>query len=282
MNTRRKKYIFVFIITLGIFVTVFLLVNFFNTGKRQNIADLQQTITIDLIANETQFDLLKNAPCKAIEGGSVLSQQMNELGNKLAYAEETQGVDNDDVLELKKYYSLLEIKDYLLSQEVSKKCDVEIESMIYFYEQGCDDCVKQGFVLNELKRKYPWLRIYSFDKNLDFSIVETFVGLYDITEKSPVIIIDDETYFGFKTVEEIESYIPELILKKEKDERIVLGIEYILNQEEYLDRGENEIVFINESKGIYNYSLINDDIENEDLSIKLIFDTEKDSFSIIK
>lgn len=271
MEINKKKYIIIFAITSGLFASVFLLVNFLDSTKRESISDLQRTITVDLIANETQFDLLKNAPCKAIEGESVLSRQMSELGRKLVYAEKTQGVDNKEVLELKKYYSLLEVKDYLLSQEVAQKCDIQIESIIYFYENNCEDCDKQGYVLTELKRLYPWLRIYSFDRGLDFSIVKTFANLYDLSEKAPIIIIDGEKYAGFKTVEEIEGYIPALALKKEQEELIEQGIDFINQIPIYRDR--SSIVFkeqVNSNIYIYIISFRDADhvIQKGELSLK--------------
>jgi len=230
MNKEKKKYIIVFIITVGIFLGVFALVEFLDSKKRESISSLQRSITMDLIASETQFELLKNTPCKAI-GGSILSRQLGDLGEKLSYAEETQGIKKEEIIELKKYYSLLQVKDYLLSEEVAQKCNIDIASIIYFYEQDCPNCIKQGYVLNELKRKYPWLRIYSFDLNLDFSILETFSGLYEITEDAPIIIIGDKKYSGFKSVEEVEAYIPDITFKKEL-EKIKLASKVFLEQDE--------------------------------------------------
>ncbi len=258
----RKKYITIFFITLGIFVSVFLVVSFINKSKNENISDLQRRITIDLIANETQFDLLKNAPCKAIEGNSILSRQMNELGKKLIHAEEVQGIDNKQVLELKKYYSLLEVKDYLLSQEVAKKCDIQIESIIYFYDRDCGDCEKQGYVLTELKRKYPWLRIYSFDKDLDFSIVKTFAGLYAIHEKNPpILIIGEDVYSGFKKVEEIEELIPALHEKKIQEQAKEEAISFIRKDERF-QRGDIRFVSLDGDRVILSFTT--DDGGNEE------------------
>ena len=274
MNKSRKKYIIVFIITISIFIAVFSLVDFLDAKKRQNISQLQDRITVDLIANETQFDLLKNAPCKAINE-AILSRQLGELGKNLAYAEETQGVRNQAVVDLKKYYSLLQVKDYLLSQEVSEKCDIQIESIIYFYEQECNDCIKQGYVLSELKKKYPWLRIYSFDRNLDFSIVETFAGLYDISETAPIIIINEKKYSGFKTVEEIEEYIPELIEKKIHEERVKGGEESI--QKKYPSA---DIVFVSHTDQEYSYRVFEENEQDvEYLDIDLTYDEAEDNFS---
>ncbi len=280
MNINKKKYIFIFVITVALFVSVFLIVSLFNREKRENISELQRKITVDLIANETQFDLLKNAPCKAIESDSLLSRQMGELGKKLAYAEETQGENNKDVIDLKKYYSLLEVKDYLLSQEVAKKCDIQIESIIYFYEHNCDDCGKQGLILTELKRRYPWLRIYSFDRNLDFSIVETFAGLYDLSEKAPIIIIGDKKYVGLKTISEIEKYIPELIIKKEREEIKGKALKFLTKNDQF-DKIDNfnYISFIGDEL-VYSYVTTDKDGNEKMEEVTLVYDSDNKEFSL--
>lgn len=243
MNKKRKKNTIVLLITIGIFVSVFSLVGILNARKQKNISNLQTKITLDLIANETQFDLLKNAPCKSIKG-SYVSKELEEIGNKLSYAEEAQGAETKNIVDLKKYYSLLQVKDYLLSQEIAKKCDIEIESIVYFYEKDCSECIKQGYVLTELKKKYPWLRIYSFDRLLDFSIVETFAGLYDLSEDAPIIIIDGKKYSGLKKVNEIEAFIPALQEKKKQQEAIAAARTYILEEKFGVDIDEAGLEFM--------------------------------------
>ena len=278
MDINRKKYISIFFITLGIFASVFWVVHLINKTKNENIADLQRKITVDLLANETQFDLLKNAPCKAIQGESVLSQQMAELGKKLAHTEEIQGKDNKNLFSLKKYYSLLEVKDYLLSQEVAKKCDMQIESIIYFYGRHCPDCEKQGYVLSELKRKYPWLRIYSFDKDLDFSIVKTFAGLYHLEDKKPpIIIIGDTSYSGFKTVQEIEDLIPALREKKKLEEIKEASEDFLKQNTNFKDK---DLHFVSYEDSIVSYSYFDDGQKKEVLK-KLRYDESTKEFSFL-
>lgn len=238
MNTDRKKYLMVLLITTGIFIVVFGLVNYLNNQKIANVDDLQRKITADLIATETQFDLLKTAPCASAKN-TILSQELGELGEKLDFAQNNQGIDNPDVLQLKKYYSLLQVKDYLLMQELSSKCDIDIDSILYFYSTDCSDCVKQGYVLTELKKRYPDLRIYSFDTDLDFSVIETFSSLYDFGDTYPALIIDDETIQGFISLQDLEDLFPGLIEQKEEMERQVDVVEFISSS---LDISSEEII----------------------------------------
>ena len=146
MNNDYKKYLIVLLITAGIFIAVFGLVSFINGKKLANIDDLQRKITADLIATETQFDLLKTAPCESLNN-TILSRELGELGEKLDFAQENQGADDPDVEQLKKYYSLLQVKDYLLTEELSSKCKVTVDSILYFYSSDCTECTKQGYIL---------------------------------------------------------------------------------------------------------------------------------------
>ena len=111
MNTDKKKYVIVLLITVGIFIVVFGLVNFLNNQKIAHVDDLQRKITVDLLATETQFELLKTAPCDLLNS-NVLSRELGDFGSKLDLAESNQGSSNPDVIQLKKYYSLLYLEFY--------------------------------------------------------------------------------------------------------------------------------------------------------------------------
>tara|TARA_B100001179_G_C18581104_1_gene399992 strand:+ start:829 stop:1662 length:834 start_codon:yes stop_codon:yes gene_type:complete len=219
MKSEKKKYLIVLLITTGIFVVVFGLVNMINANRLANIDDLQRQITADLIATETQFDLLKTAPCNSIEN-TILSKELNELGRKLDFTQDSQGADDPDVVQLKKYYSLLQVKDYLLMEEFAGKCGIDISSILYFYNGNCKDCARQALVLNEFKRQYPDVRIYSFDANLDFSVIETFISLYDFGQVYPTLIIKDEAYQGLQGLEKLNELFPELVEQKIQQEQV--------------------------------------------------------------
>ena len=224
-----RKYIFVFIITSVIFFTAFSISNYSNQKRIQNIQSIEDKIALDLLSSETQFNLLKELSCKVIDN-SVLSQELNSIAEKLAYAEENLGMTNPEVIRLKKYYSVLEVKDYLLMQQVDQKCKRKSAFVLYFYSnQGdCNDCKKEGYVLTDLREEYPDLRVYSFDYNLDFSIVKTLQAVFKLKNTLPAIVIGlpaasnaaqagDETHYGFKSREEIEKLMP--ILAKLKAAR---------------------------------------------------------------
>jgi hypothetical protein len=209
-----RKYIFTFVLTAAIFATAFFASSFFSEKRVENVKEIQDNIAIDILSSETQFDLLKEVSCSNVND-SMLSPQLSEIGDKLSKTESDRGTHDADVVYLKKYYTLLEVKDFLLSKQFVAKCGQTKKpvSIIYFYSNAgdCADCEKEGFVLTRLKEKYPDLRVYSFDYNLDLSAVDSMKRIYRITSSLPALVIQDKTYIGFKSVEDLEKLLPDTL-----------------------------------------------------------------------
>lgn len=206
-----KKYIFTFLVTAAIFATAFFASTYFSNRRVESIKQIQDNIAVDILSSETQYDLLKEVPCGNVSG-SMLSPELSALGDKLSHAENERGVSDDDIIYLKKYYSLLEVKDYILSKRLVEKCGSEKKPVfiIYFYSNtgDCQDCEKEGYVLTRLKEKYPDLRVYSFDYNLSLSAIDSMKTIYRI-KSLPALVIEDKTYTGFKPIEVLEPLLPD-------------------------------------------------------------------------
>ena len=118
-----------------------------------------------------------------------------------------------EISDLKKFYSLLQIKDYLLMKKISERCKMDSVFVLYFYttESNCAECTKQGYVLTALREKYPEFRVYSFDYALDLPAVKTLISIYDVEDtKLPAMVINGKLVTGFKSVEEVEKMLPAL------------------------------------------------------------------------
>ncbi|MCR4334484.1 MAG: hypothetical protein NUV47_02015 [Patescibacteria group bacterium] len=207
-----KKYILVFLITTIIFFTAFAISQTLNDRKINEIRATADKISIDILTLETQFELLQEtSSCEKIDG-SILTDELNSLADKLSYAESHNEIDSQEVSQLKKYYSLLEIKDFLLIKKFQDKCDIRPIIIVYFYsnKRNCDDCQRQGYVLTSLREQYPQLRVYTFDYDLDSSVIKTIISLYEIGNQLPAIMINDKVYNGFQSIEDIEKKLPSL------------------------------------------------------------------------
>src|SRR3989344_7237744 len=205
-----KKYLIVFFITAGLFVVASYVSNYFSDKKLVQLKDIQDKISIDILSSETQFSLLSDLSCKNVSG-SYLSGELNDLGQKLEWGQKNLG-NTSTVSYLKKYYSLLEIKDYLLMKKISVRCGVKSAFILYFYTtaENCTLCEDQSLVLSTLREKYPELRVYSFDFSTDLSAVRAMLNIYKIKDTVlPALVIDDDVLTGFSNIEKIESRIKE-------------------------------------------------------------------------
>lgn len=209
-----QKYLLAFIITAAIFGTAFYLTTRLDARRLADIRTTQEAISINILSTETQFELLGNLDCDAISANPILSEELNNLAGRLSVAEENLGQDDAEVIQIKKQYSLLEMKDYLLMKQISEKCPkVKPVSILYFYSnQGdCQDCARQGEVLTYLRQNYPTLRVYSFDYNLELGALRTLITLAGIDgARLPAIVVNDKKpAYGFRSLDDMEKLIPD-------------------------------------------------------------------------
>ena len=208
-----QKYILAFAITAAIFATAFYITARLDAQRVAEIRAAEQSVATDILSSETQFELLGSLDCQTISQNPILSSELNSLASRLSFTEEALGAHNPEVINLKSQYSLLEIKDYLLMEQVSKKCGLKPVFVLYFYSNAgdCSDCGSAGNVLTYLRDQYPGLRVYSFDYNLNLSALTTLASLRHVEQKFPAFIINDRApVYGLKTFDEMQKLIPEL------------------------------------------------------------------------
>ena len=208
-----KKYILAFLITVAIFGTAFYIASRIDDQRVAEIRAAEDSVSVDILSSETQYELLNNLDCKTIAENPILSSELNSLASRLSVAEDNLGATNAEVIQLKQRYSLLEIKDYLLMQQVSKKCNLKPVFILYFYSNAgdCPNCSREGDVLTYLRQQYPGLRVYSFDYNLDLSALRTLISLQKLKGPLPAVLINNrEPVYGFKTLDQMQALIPEL------------------------------------------------------------------------
>jgi hypothetical protein len=206
-----KKYLFAFLITAVIFGTAIFVSNYFSQKRLATIQDIEDQISLDILSSETQSALLQETSCSNA-ATSTLTGELGDLSDKLSAAESQNGPDNSDVIQLKKQYSLLEIKDYLLMKSVTAKCGNHPTFILYFYSNAgdCPDCEKMGYVLTALHNEFPDLRIYSFDYNLDLESIRTIRSIYNLNSTLPALVVNGDPYYGYEPLEDLIKHIPAL------------------------------------------------------------------------
>ena len=193
-------------ITLALAGTVAYAVNYLNRARIAELSTIEDQIAIDTLSLDTQFTLLEAAPCDSTASSTVLAG----LGERLVYTENQLGSDNAQVVRLKKQYSLLEIRDYLITKELATACGTKPVTVLYFYSNAgdCGDCDKAGYALSYLHDTYPALRVYSFDYNLDLGALKTLIAVKNVKHTLPAFVINGKNYYGFTSLADLEKQFP--------------------------------------------------------------------------
>jgi hypothetical protein len=201
------KYFVVLLLTAGIFTISWYVSVYFNQRRIVEIRDVQQKVATDILSAETDFSLLQELSCDAINE-STTSEELASLASRISFTE--QSVQGDQIDVLKKQYTLLQVKDYLLKKRISERCKTPLSTVLYFYgtDKKCDDCTKQGYVLDAIRTERPDVRVYSFDYNLDLSTIKALRSVYNIGETLPALVINGKTYSGYQSLEQLRAILP--------------------------------------------------------------------------
>lgn len=211
MNSIGRNALIALSITVVLFATVLGAVKYLNDARIGELNAIENKIATDILSLETQFDLLAEASCVDISEGLVLSTELNDLTDRLSYTEERLGSENEEVLKLKRQYTLLQIKDYLLMKRLAKECkNFKPVFVLYFYSNAgdCKDCSEAGYALSYLRATYPRLRVYSFDYNLDLGALKTLNAVLGIKPPLPAYVVNGKNVSGLASLNDLKAELP--------------------------------------------------------------------------
>ncbi len=217
MSILTRNIIISLVITVVLIGTVVYAINYLNQQRVAQLNTIEDQLSTDTLSVETQYALLENAPCSDFTNGSstedtLLSQEVSSLGDKLSYTESKLGSTDPQVLQLKDQYTLLEIRDYLLTEQLSKTCNLKPTIVLYFYSNNtgsCNtECDQASADLQYLRQTYPSIRVYSFDYNLDLAALKTLETVEKVRPTFPAFVINNKQYYGYTSLSDFEKDFP--------------------------------------------------------------------------
>ncbi|MCA9485926.1 MAG: hypothetical protein KC506_03720, partial [Nanoarchaeota archaeon] len=175
----------------------------------QSSVKLEQQIQNDIINLETLYLLEDQFPCNP-EILEVTSQRLDYLGELITVLEVKQGKFDPQVLELKKLYTVLETRHFILTESRNSQCSENQNTALFFYSNAetCEAGVeKTAFVLTFLRNKYDNFNVYSFDIDLDSNIISALKSQYGIQGCSSVVLNKEKLSFPIENASQLESLI---------------------------------------------------------------------------
>ncbi|MSR85904.1 hypothetical protein EXS74_00745 [Candidatus Woesearchaeota archaeon] len=138
-----------------------------------------------------------------------ISVQLAELGFYLSSYQKKNIFEEDEFQYLARRYFLIEIKGYILYNELKETCDIDNDVILYFYGPDDPDSEKQGYVLDQVVDKSNGtVDIFSINKNFaGDQAIETLKLYYNITVTPTVIINGNITREGYVSYSEIQEIL---------------------------------------------------------------------------
>ncbi|MFH1823219.1 MAG: hypothetical protein ABH817_00675 [archaeon] len=198
-------------ITVIVFIIGVFIGQLLTESKTNTLENIQTSLALELTELQLQAEVLEQNPCESDEALKRLGGRLDSVAEQLETLENQLGKTDKRVIELKKPYTLLLVRHYLLYQKRVDYC-LENPTLLLFFlsNEGTlrELSENQGFILKYLQGVYGYdkLKVYAIDTGLDLAIVTTLKELYKVTEV-PTLVINKKTYSGFKTQEQIESAI---------------------------------------------------------------------------
>lgn len=202
-----RKFVIVFIFTATIFFFGALLGFVTSSEKLDDVRNMQNTLRSDTLDLETLYAVLENNPCEFVNT-TPLSDQLYDIAKRLDFMESQLGKNNEDVLQLKKYYSILQLRQWMFEERVQETCFENKSIILYFYNNKpgeCPSCEEQGFILSYIREKYPDTSIYSFDVRTESEAVQALVRRY--VDTVPTLVVNEEVIEGFQSRDAIETIL---------------------------------------------------------------------------
>ena len=162
-----------------------------NQGSMWLELSFLETLSEDEICNFSEISL------------KSLFEQLDYYWKRLPFRIEEYERDNqplsEEYLALKKEYTQLSMRTWILARKRYNKCDTKIVHGLNFYTTDCELCAKQGEEIDkfssELREKGVDALIFTIDLNSEEPIVKFLKQYYSI-QSTPALLINSRIYQG--------------------------------------------------------------------------------------
>jgi thiol-disulfide isomerase/thioredoxin len=136
-----------------------------------------------------------------------LAFQAGKLGSYLESFREISKFGLHDIESLKNKYFVLNLQLWLYMRKLREECSYNATTILFFYTsvKKCDDCIAQGIVLDQLKKKDPnKYMIFAIDFDSKLGIVNALRVYFNITQVPTLIINEKQKLEGFTSKQKLE------------------------------------------------------------------------------
>lgn len=200
----KKRYLASFIIGTFLFILIIAISYSIAWYQYTRISNLQSELAYALFEKKSLNYFFGEDICLE-ENFKEMSDFLGYQGRILEDLENKFGKNNKQVLERKKFYSvlLLEHLDYV--NDYNENCEKYQNTILFFYsnKDKSEDSDKAGRILSRVNSQNRNVSIYSFDVNLESLIITRLKEKYGVDSYPKIIVNEEHEFFWPFSSEEI-------------------------------------------------------------------------------
>jgi len=137
-----------------------------------------------------------------------LQKTIAETGEKLTTWSAGAKSKEQDFDYLKRKYFLLEIRFLFLLEDMTQTCGKTHDTILFFYTIDDSQSIRQGQVLDELRRTRDDLIVLSFDKDYaDEPLIKVLLTRYGVKDAPATVINGKDVLTGYASSKQIEELL---------------------------------------------------------------------------
>lgn len=213
MNWDWSSAIMAFFVTVSIFLIGFLVSEEYNAYKVSSIKDDYRGLFEDMESlqlEEMYLEQKNSSSCSLREYQlEQLSGRLNDVMKRLVAYQNAREFSSE-FFNLKRDYTLLQLRAWILTRSIQKECDLDVISVLYFFDlTTCPSCEEQGYVLDFYRREVGHkLMVFSVDRELSLPIMGMITTDYNVSS-APVLIINGKKHDGLVNKDQMKEILCE-------------------------------------------------------------------------
>ena len=207
----KKLFVITLILTILVFiagVSVGLGLDYFRIKDVSNSFEKDRLDIESFIVEQQLLSSLEDKGCSVLKDRvSELSKSTYETGSTLEKYESV-GYSNREYNLLKRENIILKVRLIQALDYLKNNCGENEHIILFFYERNNNDCVKQGYVLDELNKEENYkYNIFAFDSKFkEEPLISMLNKEYDIKEV-PTLIVDGFKKEGYTSTGELKAIL---------------------------------------------------------------------------
>ncbi len=205
----KKRYLWALVIGTAVFFLVFLMSYGISFLELQRVSNNQNILAYNIFSHKLDYTFFDNQICSP-NAYEQLTNDFNFQRKIMGDLEEKLGRTNPAVIERKKFYTIIELEHLAFVQQLNKECKQGINILLFFYSNEEKDLKKSddaGDILDVVYNRNPEnLIIYSFDINLDSSLISQLKEKYGV-QTSPTVVVNGNRITAPENILVIEKYL---------------------------------------------------------------------------